>query len=378
MKKINKHWMWALAPAFAFGLAACEDDVETVGDATLPGTADTVVVDGDDDVDPAVVTTDVETDPMAMPAPVDGVDEPEVLSSGRVEVEREIDVTREPGRVAVPTVDVERGTKTVTKQVEMELPDTITKEIEMEVPTADVIRGEKVIEVGSPTVTVETEQDPEGGENPVDIGRRDRRHGVNPLPPPRLTPHTIHDRRGPPAAPIFSFSESTLVASRCPRRGMLLQRPHFHSPPESHAMDQVRMGIIGLGSMGWHHAKYLNDIDGCTFAAACDAAPELVERAVDEMDVRGFSDADELLDSGRVNAVLIATPHYFHPMYAEAAFRRGIHVLVEKPVAVTAKAAQHTNDAYGASPPGTPRPQIRGHVPATRPPRLATHQTLHR
>lgn len=111
-------------------------------------------------------------------------------------------------------------------------------------------------------------------------------------------------------------------------------------------MDQVRIGIIGLGGMGAHHAKYLHEIDGCKFTAVCDAVPDVVDKTVDTYKVNGFADGEALLDSGLVDAVLIATPHYFHPTYAMAAFERGIHVLVEKPVAVTAKAAQEVNDAY--------------------------------
>ena len=114
-------------------------------------------------------------------------------------------------------------------------------------------------------------------------------------------------------------------------------------------MDQVRMGIIGLGNMGWHHAKYMNEVAGCRFTAVCDAVPDLVAKAVDEMGVRGFDDPVQMMDADLVDAVLIAVPHYFHPPYAKAAFERGLHVLVEKPVAVTAREAQDVNDAYDAA-----------------------------
>jgi predicted dehydrogenase len=48
--------------------------------------------------------------------------------------------------------------------------------------------------------------------------------------------------------------------------------------------------------------------------------------------------------------VLIATPHYFHPVYAIAALKRGIHVLTEKPVSVTAKAAAEVNAVAKVNP----------------------------
>jgi predicted dehydrogenase len=53
-----------------------------------------------------------------------------------------------------------------------------------------------------------------------------------------------------------------------------------------------------------------------------------------------FDSAQKLMDSGLVDAVILSVPHYFHPPLASAAFRCGIHVMSEKPLAVTTKAAE--------------------------------------
>ena len=71
---------------------------------------------------------------------------------------------------------------------------------------------------------------------------------------------------------------------------------------------------------------------------------------MDAHGIKGFADGMALLDSGLVDAILIATPHYFHPVYAKAALERDIHVLTEKPVSVTAKAAEEVNAVANAKP----------------------------
>ena len=112
-------------------------------------------------------------------------------------------------------------------------------------------------------------------------------------------------------------------------------------------MDNVNLGLIGYGNMGSSHAKYLDQIEGCRLAAVAEEADAIRQRAGENHpDATMYSDPFEMIESGGVDAILIAVPHYLHPPLAMAAFERGIHVLTEKPVAVTAKAAQETNEAY--------------------------------
>lgn len=97
--------------------------------------------------------------------------------------------------------------------------------------------------------------------------------------------------------------------------------------------NKVRLGIIGLGGMGSYHASYIRDgkIDGCELTCVCD----IEHRRLDQFsDVKTFTDSDELIRSGEVEAVLIATPHYLHTSVGIAALRHGLHVLVEKPISV--------------------------------------------
>lgn len=111
-------------------------------------------------------------------------------------------------------------------------------------------------------------------------------------------------------------------------------------------MKHLRIGLIGCGGMGAHHLNTFSQIDRLRFTACADIVPANVKHVSDEHAVTGFSDGTKLLDSGLVDAVLVATPHYDHPKYAMAAMKRGIHVLTEKPVAVTAKAAAQVNACH--------------------------------
>jgi predicted dehydrogenase len=97
---------------------------------------------------------------------------------------------------------------------------------------------------------------------------------------------------------------------------------------------KVRLGIIGAGTMGAAHAQSILDgrVAGAELAAVCDRHADRMTKFSGQ--AKAFAHSDELLRSGLVDAVLIATPHYSHPAIGRAALRAGLHVLVEKPIAV--------------------------------------------
>ena len=105
-------------------------------------------------------------------------------------------------------------------------------------------------------------------------------------------------------------------------------------------MDKVRFGIIGVGGMGTGHGRNFPMIPDVELTAVCDIAPEALETATRNFEVPGFDNHNALLDSGLVDAVIIATPHYFHPPIAVDAMRKGIHVISEKPMAVSVGGAE--------------------------------------
>lgn len=120
-------------------------------------------------------------------------------------------------------------------------------------------------------------------------------------------------------------------------------------------MDKVRLGVVGAGGgMANAHQNYFKNIAGLDYVAGSDVAPEGLKKAADTHGFKPFDDASAMISSGEIDAVLIACPHYDHPRYAIEAFDAGVHVLCEKPIAVTAKAAQRVNEAYADAQKETP------------------------
>ncbi|MBE6667351.1 MAG: Gfo/Idh/MocA family oxidoreductase [Ruminococcaceae bacterium] len=104
-------------------------------------------------------------------------------------------------------------------------------------------------------------------------------------------------------------------------------------------MEKVRLGIIGLGNMGSSHAKKITAGeagDEIILTAVCDIKPEKLEWAKAEFGdaVARFDDAEAMMDSGLVDAICVAVPHYDHPTYAIMAMKKGLHVMIEKPAGV--------------------------------------------
>ena len=112
---------------------------------------------------------------------------------------------------------------------------------------------------------------------------------------------------------------------------------------------KVRFGVIGTGGMGSGHCKMIPQIPETELTAICDTNAEVRERIAATYGVPAFATHTELLDSGLVDAVTIATPHYFHPPIAIEAFSKGIHVMSEKPLGVTVAAADSMIAAAKAS-----------------------------
>ena len=98
-------------------------------------------------------------------------------------------------------------------------------------------------------------------------------------------------------------------------------------------MNKVRLGIIGMGSMGFAHACSIlaGKISQCELTAVCEIDPDRLKPFAG---LRAFTSSDELIASGEVDAVFLATPHYEHTSIGIAALKAGLHTLVEKPISV--------------------------------------------
>ncbi len=118
-------------------------------------------------------------------------------------------------------------------------------------------------------------------------------------------------------------------------------------------MENVKVGIIGIGNMGSSHLKTIirGEIEGAKLIAVADVKEERLEWAKKELaeDVLLFDSAEALINCKDVDAVIIATPHYDHPTLAIKAFEADKHVLIEKPAGVYTKAVRNMNEVAGGS-----------------------------
>lgn len=110
-----------------------------------------------------------------------------------------------------------------------------------------------------------------------------------------------------------------------------------------------RLGLIGCGYVSKYHIA-ASQVVGVPITATCDRKPEAAERVARQVGAQAFSTSEALLDSGLVDAVIIATPHFSHAELALDAFARDLHVLVEKPLTVTASDADRLTRAHAAKP----------------------------
>ncbi|MFN9924144.1 MAG: Gfo/Idh/MocA family oxidoreductase [Cyanobacteriota bacterium] len=102
-------------------------------------------------------------------------------------------------------------------------------------------------------------------------------------------------------------------------------------------MNPVRVGVIGIGNMGWHHARVLSLLRDAELVGVADPDGERGKLAVDQFGCRWFGDYREML--AEVEAVCIAVPTLLHHRVGMACLQAGVHVLIEKPIAATQEEA---------------------------------------
>ena len=97
----------------------------------------------------------------------------------------------------------------------------------------------------------------------------------------------------------------------------------------------MRIGLIGAGAVAPFHARAAELISDVRLSAVCDLDRATAERAATDSQAAVFTDYRTLLDSDTVDAVIVNTPHGLHHQMVLDAAERGLHVLVEKPLATT-------------------------------------------
>jgi len=101
---------------------------------------------------------------------------------------------------------------------------------------------------------------------------------------------------------------------------------------------RLRVGVVGTGALGFHHARLLRRMEGAEFAGIFDVNPVRAAEVAKELDTIAHPSLDVLLD--RVDAVSIAVPTPAHTEVGLAVLSRGIAALVEKPLADSVEGAE--------------------------------------
>ena len=114
-------------------------------------------------------------------------------------------------------------------------------------------------------------------------------------------------------------------------------------------MNELGIGVIGIGFMGSYYAKVLKDglIPRAKLIAVCDKGTKRLKWAEENLgkDIKKYENYDDILNDKDLSAVIIAVPHYDHPPLAMKAFGKNLHVLIDKPAGVYTKQVREMNEA---------------------------------
>ncbi|MBN1863748.1 MAG: Gfo/Idh/MocA family oxidoreductase [Victivallales bacterium] len=111
-------------------------------------------------------------------------------------------------------------------------------------------------------------------------------------------------------------------------------------------MEKVRIGVIGVGGMGSNHLESIKKTERADLAAVCDIRKDVADEKALKYGVKAYYRGEDMMKSGDVDAVIIATPHYDHTPLTIAGFEHGLHVLTEKPIAVHKQDAEKMVEAH--------------------------------
>lgn len=108
---------------------------------------------------------------------------------------------------------------------------------------------------------------------------------------------------------------------------------HGVGPVAGRADGAPRVGVVGAGALGYHHIRLLRDLPGIRFAGFYEVRADRAAVVAAELSVPAFASLAELLDAVDALTIVVPTPAHFD--VARTALERGLHLLIEKPLATT-------------------------------------------
>ena len=110
-------------------------------------------------------------------------------------------------------------------------------------------------------------------------------------------------------------------------------------------MKKCNIGVIGLGRLGYQHALNVTKTTGAVLAAVADGFPAALERAVNDFDVKVYSDYKEMIASPDIDAIVVATPTQTHFPILMDCIATGKPIFCEKPLTFTTEEAEKIEEA---------------------------------
>ena len=101
---------------------------------------------------------------------------------------------------------------------------------------------------------------------------------------------------------------------------------------------KIKIGVLGVGSLGQHHARIYSEMEGVEFVGVCDVDAKRAQEIAATFKTRAFSSIDEF--AGQVEAVSVVVPTDLHHETGSKLIDKGLHLLIEKPIAATTAEAE--------------------------------------
>jgi predicted dehydrogenase len=116
--------------------------------------------------------------------------------------------------------------------------------------------------------------------------------------------------------------------------------------PEGKPVEELRVGVVGIGWAGQQHLKAYDSLEGVRIVSLAGMEQDLRDSLQAEYSIPNtFAGWEEMLEHGGLDAISVAVPTFLHAPIAIAALERGLHVLSEKPIARNAVEGQAMVDA---------------------------------
>ncbi|MGN0093225.1 MAG: Gfo/Idh/MocA family oxidoreductase [Methanobrevibacter sp.] len=110
-------------------------------------------------------------------------------------------------------------------------------------------------------------------------------------------------------------------------------------------MKDINVGVIGVGAMGYNHARVYYKLENANLIAVSDVSEMTLEKVSKKYDAKAYTDYNDLLEDPEIEVVSVCVPTTHHHDVVMSAIEHGKHVLVEKPIAFTLEEAEEMIEA---------------------------------